>query len=127
MRISYVAGKYRSDTERGLIRNIRMAEAVAIDLWKMGYMAFCPHLNTAHFGGLLPDEVWLRGGLAMLKLCALVVMVPNWKDSEGARKERAVALARNIPVYYWPQDRARLREEAVDDVPWGDDGTGFAA
>ncbi len=42
MKIAYTAGSYRASTEYGLVQNIRKAEAVAIELWKMGYAVICP-------------------------------------------------------------------------------------
>jgi hypothetical protein len=65
MKVIYIADPYRADTERGIIENIRAAEAVAIKVWEAGYVALCPHMNTRLFGGILPDEVWLKGALEL--------------------------------------------------------------
>ena len=67
MKIVYVAGPYRGPTESDVVRNIRNAEAVAQRIWQGNHPALCPHKNTALFGGLCPDEVWLKGDLEMLR------------------------------------------------------------
>lgn len=100
MKVAYIAGPYRSDTPRGIVENIRRAESVAIEYWKKGYAVICPHKNTALFDGICPDETWLNGDLAILSRCDVIVMVPGWKESQGARTEKAYAEANGIKVVY---------------------------
>ncbi len=103
MQLAYVAGPYRADSESGVIANIRRAEAVAIMLWQMGYAVLCPHKNTALFGGLCPDDVWLKGDLVMMERCDLVVLVPGWQESSGTRAEVERARELGIPVREWEE------------------------
>jgi hypothetical protein len=114
MKLAYVAGPYRASTESGVVQNIRNAEAVAVELWKKGYAVICPHKNTALFGGLAPDEVWLKGDLVMMERCDLVVLVPGWHTSSGTRAEVARAKELGIPMYEagWdqPEGFAIVRE-----------------
>ena len=91
MKKIYISGKYRSSTEWGLLENIRHAEAAAIRLWKQGYAVFCPHKNTAHFGGIVDDGVFLEGDLEFLKHMDAIYMLTNWKQSIGACGELKVA------------------------------------
>ncbi len=42
------------------------------------------------------DEEWVR---TLPRKYDVVIMLPGWQDSEGAREEREVALSCNIPVY----------------------------
>jgi hypothetical protein len=103
MKVAYVAGPYRAPTETGLFRNILSARQVAIRLWQAGYSVVCPHSNTAFMGGEVPDETFLAGDLAILERCDLVVMLPGWEHSTGARGEKEHAEMRGIPVYIWPE------------------------
>jgi nucleoside 2-deoxyribosyltransferase len=80
-------------------QNIRRAEALALEVWRIGAVAIAPHLNTRTFSGSLPDEVWLSGDLAILAKCDAVVLTPDWARSSGATAERAFALDRGIPVF----------------------------
>lgn len=100
MEVIYIAGKYRSDTEWGLVENIRLAEEAAIKLWRQGYAVICPHKNTAHFGGLCDDKVWLEGSIEILKRCDAIYMLPNWRDSVGACAELKIAQENNLVVIY---------------------------
>jgi intein/homing endonuclease len=96
----YIAGKYRGDVDA----NIAAARKVAIELWEMGHVAICPHLNTAHFEQdcHVTDGVYLSGDLDILARCDAVVMVPGWQESVGARDEYDFAEYRGIPIYQYP-------------------------
>ena len=89
-KVVYIAGPYRADTIRETVENIRMAEKTAIEYWKLGYTVICPHMNTALFDGILPDEVWLEGALELLKradILALTIFDYPLFDSEGTKNE----------------------------------------
>jgi len=100
MILVYVAGPYRAKTPRGIVENIRKAEAVAIKYWKRGYAVICPHLNTALLDGVAPDEVWLKGDLEMLGRCDIIVMMRGWENSKGATAEHNYAKEMGIQVIY---------------------------
>ncbi len=100
MKVIYVAGAYRNKTEWGLVENIRHAEAAAIKLWQEGWAVICPHKNTAHFGGLCPDDTWLKGDIEMLKRCDAIYMLKGYEGSEGAMIELATAAIKNLEIIY---------------------------
>jgi nucleoside 2-deoxyribosyltransferase len=100
MRVIYVAGKFRGPSHWHIAENIRAAERVALDVWRLGAAALCPHANTAHFQDAAPDRVWLDGDLAMLDRCDALVTVDNWTDSVGAKVEVSHAIAKGIPVFH---------------------------
>lgn len=106
-KVAYVAGPYRAATARGVVENIRRAEAVALELWARGYVAICPHKNTSLFDGALPDSAWLEGDLEILRRCDLVVCTDDYQRSSGARREVELAIELSIPAY-----------ETLDDVPF---------
>ena len=87
MKVLYIAGPYRAQTEWELERNIRHAEEVALIGWQLGYAVFCPHKNTAHFGGSCSDDVWLDGTMEFLRRSDAVCMLSTWQASVGARAE----------------------------------------
>jgi len=94
MKVLYIAGPYRGTDAWEIAQNIRRAEEVALCVWSMGAVALCPHANTAHFQGALPDAVWLDGDLELLRRCDGVVVVRGWQQSAGATAE--VELAREL-------------------------------
>lgn len=87
MKVIYIAGKYRGPNAWAIEQNIRAAEEVAARVWAMGMVALCPHANARHMEGVTTDEHMLAGTLELLRRCDAVVMVPNWRDSAGARAE----------------------------------------
>ena len=97
----FVSGPYRANTERGIVNNIREAEYAAIEVWKAGGAAICPHLNTAHFGGILADSVWLEGDLEILRRCDGMLLIGGWAHSAGAMGEYEYAKREGIPYASW--------------------------
>ena len=99
MKLIYIAGPYRASGEWELVQNIRRAEALALEVWKLGAACICPHKNTAFFGGTAPDELWLEGDLEMLRRCDAVLCTEDWERSAGARGEIKLAREIAIPVF----------------------------
>lgn len=100
-RILYIAGPYSGD----IAGNIFRAREVALEVWKYGDVALCPHLNTAHFEVYAPEITWedyIAGDLIMLSRCDGIIMIPDWQRSRGAELERRYAADNGIPVYFWP-------------------------
>lgn len=99
MRVVYVAGPYRAATEYGVLQNIQQAEKLALRVWLAGAACICPHKNTAFFGGMAHDDVWLEGDKEIVKRCDAVVCTDGWRESKGASGEVALANELNIPVF----------------------------
>jgi len=125
MRVAYISGPYRAGTFRGVIENIRKAEAVAIELWEMGYAVICPHTNTALFPEgagepyydeqqykVIPPIDYIKGDLEIISRLVprsdVIIMLPGWKDSEGSKSELHAAMARSLKICFWPQDKEIL-------------------
>lgn len=108
MRVVYVAGPFRSASSYcpgqqdsfGIHLNITRAMELALEVWRSGAVALCPHGNTAPFQGSAPDDVWLEGDLELLRRCDAVLMTPDWQRSSGAREEEKFARAHGVPVFY---------------------------
>ena len=100
MKVVYLAGPYRAPTEYGVQQNIEAASRVAMEVWKLGAMCFCPHKNTAFFGGALPDETWLEGDKELIRRSDAVLMMREWMTSTGACCENAWASLLGKPVLY---------------------------
>lgn len=112
MDIAYVGGPYRANSIHAIGCNIRAAEAVAVELWRMGWAVICPHLNSAFLDGAVPDEAFLAGDLEIMTRCDALVLIEGWRDSQGARAERDHAYRLGIPVYYWHLHRDLLKNNA---------------
>lgn len=99
MKVVYIAGPFRGVTEWDRQQNIRRAEALALEVWKLGAAAICPHKNTEHFDGSAPDKLWLKGDLEIMYRCDAVLVTKDWNRSSGACSEVSEAFNRGIPVF----------------------------
>lgn len=97
--VVYIAGPFRAKSDWGRHKNIEKAQALAFQVWEEGFVALCPHNNTRHFDGSLPDHVWLNGDLRLLSKCDAILMVEGWETSTGARAEMLYAEAHGIQVF----------------------------
>lgn len=104
--VVYVAGPYRGRDNWAIENNIRRAEELALEVWRLGAAAVCPHTNTRFYQGAAPDELWLQGDLAILAKCDAVIVTPDWQRSSGARAEVLFAEQRHIPVFLTLEDLA---------------------
>ena len=95
--IVYVAGKYRGKNENEVWENINLARTHAHKLWQKGYAVICPHLNTM-FMGDGKEEKYLKGDLELLACCDYIYLLPNWKQSKGARNEVKFAKEHHIEI-----------------------------
>jgi hypothetical protein len=104
MKIAYIAGPYRDESIVIIGENINHAAEYAKKYWLKGYMAFCPHKNAAFFEGLVPDKVFLKGGLEFIKRMIpgkdIIVMIPGWMLSPGSHEERDLAIDLGIEIIY---------------------------
>lgn len=103
----YTAGPYRAYCGAGSIEgNIAVARDIALEVWKAGHVAACPHMNTAFFEQHveLPDEVYLKGDFEILARCDAILMIPGWEGSDGSVAELAFAKEQGIPIYYYETD-----------------------
>lgn len=98
--IAFICGPYRSSNGKTVLENIRYAERYAIKYWLKNYVVICPHLNTAFFDGILPDNVWLDGTLKILKRCDILVAIPGWENSDGSKREIECAKQNKIHIIY---------------------------
>jgi len=98
-RLIYVAGPYRASTEWQLEQNIRTAETATVRLVQKGYAVICPHKNTAHLGGVAPDETWLQICLEIVNRCDAIYLLKTWRESKGAVREWKRAIAKGLTIY----------------------------
>jgi len=124
VKVAYIAGAYRASTLTEEMENIVKARKAAILFWRKGYAVICPHMNTAMFDAEIATDIILEGDLAMLSRCDVVVALPNWKSSEGARREIAKAFSLHLKVIFLSEEELenenRKRTSFVEsDTPRG--------
>lgn len=113
----YVAGPFTGPHAYAIHCNVERAEAVALEVWRVGGVGVCPHSLGRNFVGTLPESVWLAGGLSLLAKCDALVLVEGYERSSGTKAEVAYALDHNIPVFFsveelaqWMMEKGTYRE-----------------
>lgn len=96
----YVAGPFRAKTPWLIEQNVRRAEEMALEVWKLGAVAVVPHMLTRQFQDMLPDQVWLEGLLSLMSTCDVVLVLPGWERSEGTKAEIVEAQRQTKHVFY---------------------------
>ena len=100
MKLVYIAGPYRNDDRWEEEQNVRRAEAIAIEIAKLGAMPICPHSNTRpYFCSVRDNQFWYDGTMALLRKCDALVTVDGWTKSIGAKREMDEARKMGIPVF----------------------------
>lgn len=99
MKVVYIAGPFRGPNSWEIEQNIRRAEALALEVWRLGAAVLCPHTNTRFFQGAADDAIWLDGDLELLSRCDAVMLAPDWQRSSGARAEVDFAITKTIPTF----------------------------
>ena len=130
MRVAYVSGPYRDSNLRQVIANIREAERVAIELWRLGYAVICPHTNTQLFDGIFEEGKITMGDptlngmkfiegdkeflVRLIPDSDILVMIKGWKDSVGANEERDFGVRHGLLALSWdtPLDNYHIRKLA---------------
>lgn len=115
MRLVYIAGPYRADTIHQVYHNIQTAREYALEVWRTGNAALCPHTNSGLMDGAASDEVFLEGGKRMLSACDIMLVLPGWEQSKGTKSEVLYAQGACIPC---------ILADSLDDVePMLDEAT----
>lgn len=100
MKVIYVSGKYRGESESEVFDNIVHARRVALELWGKGFAVICPHTNSMFMGSQMFDNAFIEGDLEIVKRCDVIFMLRGWEQSVGAKKELKVAIERGLGVCY---------------------------
>lgn len=101
MILVYVSGPFTAPTRAGVEANIARAEALAVEVARLGACPICPHANTSHpsFESVQPYQFWIDATLEMMRRCDAVVFTPDWRTSRGAVGEHAEAVRLGMPVF----------------------------
>jgi len=100
-----ISGPYSPLPKTKTSKHISIARECALWLWSNHYYAICPHLNTANFEHeiAVQNHVYVDFCFKLMRsgVVDLVVMLPNWNQSHGAKLEFKLARELYIPLYIW--------------------------
>ena len=101
MNLIYIVGPLRAENSYLVEQNVRKAESVSLELWKLGFAVICPHMNTRNFVNVLGDndKTFLEGDFEMIKRCDGVFCLEGFRKSEGSLAEVKCANVNNVPVF----------------------------
>lgn len=109
--LMYIAGPYSGTTPRPVLSNVRLASAWAGLMAKRGWVPVVPHLwhYMQEEARGFSYEDWIALGLALLRRCDAILMIPGWQESTGARGELALAQKLGLKTYFCGSDETIRR------------------
>jgi len=113
MKLVFIASPFRAPTEWGRVENVRLAERLALEVWKAGAVAICPQANSAHFQDECPDRVFLDGYLELLRRCDAVLFTDESNISAGVGAEIEEARHIGLPIFSYVEQVARWVKESA--------------
>jgi hypothetical protein len=119
----YIAGPYTPKDGRNETRlsNIRQAADAAKRLIQLGHFPFCPHTMTVGWEDACSYEEFSHFGLAWLQTCDAILLLPDWEQSPGARREHEEAVTFGLSIIYGLDSLVSASCETMADKSGGDD------
>lgn len=87
--ITFIIGPYAGSPAE-ITKNIQSPEEAAISVWKVGFAAFTPHLNTAHFeekASVVSAEDFQAFDLELLRHVDAVLTFGDWQQDSVAKEK----------------------------------------
>lgn len=100
MKLVYIAGPFRAANDNGVEANIGRAEALGLEVAKLGASPVIPHANTRSLHHHIDEDFMLAATLELMRRCDALVLVEGWQGSQGTRDEMCEAHFLGLPVFY---------------------------
>jgi len=105
IKVVFISGPFRGDNGWEVEKNIRRAEELSFEVWKLSekgakVAVICSHANTRYFDGTLDDQMWLDATKALLLKCDAMLVTKDFKDSVGTCEEIMYCEEKGIPCFY---------------------------
>ena len=111
MVVIYVAGPLHADNGPAIERNIKRASDAALEIWRLGAAALCPHTNSGVFHGRLPEKEFVAGSLDLLRRCDAIYFCEGWEKSPGSLGEMEEAKRLKMAILF---ELDHVREYVLD-------------
>jgi hypothetical protein len=114
MRQCYICGPYTASTPEANLKNIGQALSHALALTRLGWNCIVPHAMGSHHATWDAAMARCRDLIRGLdpKTDALVLL-PNWRTSQGAQEEVELARSLGIPVLDFYEATVEIRKARV--------------
>lgn len=96
--VLYCAGPITKNSLGDTPEFLATAREIAEELRQMGWSVVLPHSNSFAIEGWTLDQ-YLAEDFELISRCDAVVLLPNWHESKGTRREIDFASARGIPIF----------------------------
>lgn len=118
MLMVYVSGPLRSASMAIQMGNYTRAWQTAHTLWGLGFGVICPHANTymMDFGQPHPVDFLEGDGHLIRRATDIILMLPGWEQSAGAKVEHKIAEDVLLPITYSLPDLLKWRQ-SINDAP----------
>ena len=113
MKVIYVAGKYRDKHPYLIWDHINEARYIATEVWQMGAVALCPHMNSMFLDGVASEDALVEGTLELMRRCDAVIVCWNYATSVGTLGEIAEAMKLGKPVFYSTAELYKWIQEQI--------------
>ena len=97
-----VVGKFCDLTPSGILHNIEIAKAAAVELWAESFWVFCPHANMgmSELWELEDHQPFMDMVLHLIdQVVDALYALPSWAVSPGSQAEVDFAGSVNVPVF----------------------------
>ena len=96
----YLSGPITAGHGRSVADNVASALSVYYECIKASIPAFCPQLGALDPSAFDIDyETWMAYDFAVIDRCTGMLMLPNWRQSAGAVREREYAEGIDMPIW----------------------------
>ena len=75
MKTVAIIGPFTAPTNWQRDLNIDAADMLALEVWKLGAVAYCPHRATGHWYGVLPEKVFIEGDKGVMARLDVAILV----------------------------------------------------
>jgi len=109
LKLIFIAGPFKGRIKQPsammIERNVRMAEALSLRVWKLGAIPICMHtMNRFFFGELGEEDDIPNAAHRIIDVCDAVITSWGWEFSEGAEDEVQYAHKEGKPVFHSDKD-----------------------
>ena len=97
--VLYIAGPFTAGHGRTEADNIEAAKRVVEKYFRLGFTTICPHTNLWHIERCEYED-YMEADFQLILRSDTVVMMPNWRESSGARREHEFAVKHGKRIVY---------------------------
>jgi hypothetical protein len=109
MKLIYIAGPLKADTQAAVLANVAVAEAEGRWLRENGFAPIVPHLFYYLEDGFREEliDTYMKIDLEILRRCDALYRIQPLRKSEGSEIEQAKAIDLGIPIFFSRDDILR--------------------